>query len=423
MARHVNRLTSRSVATLKEPGLHADGGGLYLRVDRPRKNAFTGEDIPGAKRWVFIFHWRSKRVEMGLGSAGTFDLKDARQAALDARKLVGRGVNPVEARKLGRPDVPTFGAVADELMASLEPTWRNAKHHEQWKTSLERYAKDLRPKAIDAVTTEDVLEVLKPIWSEIPETASRTRGRIERVLDAGKAKGWRTGENPARWRGHLALLLPKRQRLTKGHHPAMPFDAAPAFFADLRARPAIAARALEFTILTAARSGETRGAVRSEIDLSNNLWIIPPERMKAGKEHRVPLSPRAVEIVEEMDRLALAQAELQRSKPQPERLIFPGQRHGRPLSDMAMDMLLRRMGQEAWSVHGFRSTFRDWAGESTNFPREIIEAALAHQVGGSVERAYRRADALEKRRKLMEAWASFLARPFGRNIGALPRRA
>lgn len=420
VARHINRLTSRSVATLKEPGLHADGGGLYLRIDKPPKD--KPEQV-GAKRWILIFHWRGKRTEMGLGSVNTYDLKDARDLALDARKLVGRGINPIEARKLGAADVPTFGAIADELITALEPTWRNKKHKAQWETSLIVHAKALRPMKVDAVTTEDVLDVLKPIWSTIPETASRTRGRIERVLDAAKAKGYRHGENPARWRGHLVLLLPKRQRLTKGHHPALPFPDAPKFYAELRTRPAVAARALEFTILTAARSGETRGLVRDEIDLGAKLWVVPPERMKSGKEHRVPLTPRAVEIIQEMDEAAKALAKVERKKVEKAHLVFPGQRYGRPLSDMAMDMLLRRMGHDEISVHGFRSTFRDWAGESTNFPREIIEAALAHQVGGAVERAYRRGDALEKRRKLMEAWEGYLKRPAGAKVTPMKKRA
>lgn len=418
--RQINRLSARTVAALKEPGLHADGGGLYLRVDRPAKDE-VGNPTTGPKRWVFIFQWRGKRKEMGLGSAQTFDLKDAREAALAARKLVAGGVNPIQARKDNRDiEVPTFGQVADDLIAALAPTWRNAKHGEQWTTSLVKHAAALRPLSVDAVTTDDVVDVLKPIWSTIPETASRTRGRIERVLDAAKAKGFRSGENPARWKGHLDHLLPKRQRLTQGHHPAMASVDAPAFFQALAARPAVAARALEFLILTAGRSGEVRGAIWGEIDMTLKLWTIPADRMKAGKEHRVPLSPRAVEILEGLQKtmqLVSRKGPPGSSNAPISGLVFPGQRAGRPLSDMAMEMLLRRIGVEGASVHGFRSTFRDWAGESTNFPREIIEQALAHTVGDAVERAYRRGDALEKRRKLMEAWASFLTRSSAKAAG------
>jgi integrase len=406
VARQINRLSSRTVATVKTPGLHADGLGLYLRVDKPRANIVTGEDNTGSKRWAFIFQWRGKRTEMGLGSVSTFDLKEARAMALEARKLVAKGINPIEARKAGGVDAPTFGTVADELLASLADGWRNDKHQAQWKTSLEVHAKPLRAKAVDAVTTEDVLEVLKPLWAVTPESASRVRGRIERVLDAAKAKGWRLGENPARWRGHLALLLPKRQKLQRGHHAAMPFADAPAFFADLKGRPAVAARGLEWTILAAARTGETTGATFREIDFAAKVWTVPAERMKAGKEHRVPMTPRMVEI-------AVAQREaaklLGRNTNPLDELIFPGASAGKGMSNMAMTMLLRRMEAEKVTVHGFRSTFRDWAGETTDFPREVVEAALAHAVGDAVELAYRRGDALLKRRKLMEAWASYLS--------------
>lgn len=262
---------------------------------------------------------------------------------------------------------------------------------------------------MDAVTTEDVLAVLKPIWAVKPETASRTRGRIERVLDAAKAKGLRTSENPARWKGHLALLLPKRQKLYKGHHPAMPFEEVADFISQLRARPAPAARALELLILTASRTGEVIRAERSEFDLAKRVWTVPAGRMKGKVEHRVPLSDAAVEVV----KTALADGdEFAKLNPQAEtRWVFPGPTGAKPMSNMAMMMLLRRMGHDAVSVHGFRSTFRDWAGECTNFAREVVEAALAHQIGNEVERAYRRGDALEKRRKLMDAWSRYVDTP------------
>jgi integrase len=258
--------------------------------------------------------------------------------------------------------------------------------------TLREYAAALRARPVDEITTEDVLAVLKPIWSTKAETASRLRGRIERVLNAAKAKGHRSGENPAAWRGHLENLLPKRQKLTRGDHAALPYADVPAFVGRLRQRDAVAALALEFAILTAARSGEVLGARWAEIDFDGRIWTIPPERMKAAREHRVPLSKRAVAILSKLNEGRTGEH------------VFPGSLGGLPLSAMAMDMLLRRTGQEV-TVHGFRSSFRDWAGNETHFPRELAEHALAHVLGDKAEQAYRRGDALEKRRALMEAWA------------------
>lgn len=388
MARPNNRLTHRFVTTTKAAGLHADGGGLYLEVDKG-----------GGKRWTFIFQWRGARKQMGLGGLAVTGLAEAREAAEEARKLVAKGINPIEARNAAGGEVPTFGAVADDLLKALGPEWKNPKHAYQWKRSLTVEAAALRPLAVDAVTTEDVLDVLKPIWSVKGETASRTRGRIERVLDAAKAKGHRKGENPARWKGHLALLLPKRKRLTQGHHPAMPFEQTPAFMARLRARPALAARALEFTILTAARTSEAIYARPAEVDLVHKVWDVPADRMKMEVPHRVPLCDRACQIVRE----------LMEEVPEAE-FIFQ-KADGEPLSTAAMSALLKRMGDDAYSVHGFRSTFRDWAGESTAFPDSVAEAALAHKLGDDVQVAYRRGTAFQKRIKLMDAWAGFLARP------------
>jgi integrase len=339
---------------------------------------------------------------MGLGPLALVDLKEARDLALAARKQVHAGLNPIEERKAARAAAAgaTFADVAAEVLAHAEAASKNDKHAAQWKLSLETHAKALREKPVSEITTEDVLEVLKPLWLETPETASRTRGRIERVLDAAKAKGLRTGENPARWRGHLALLLPARKRLTRGHHAAMPFKDVPDFMAKLKERPAPAARALELTILTAARTGEMIGATWGEFDLVGKVWTVPPARMKAGQEHRVALSDRAVEVLK-----GLADEKHRR----PQTLVFPGERPGTTMSNMAMAMLMRRMGEKVFTVHGFRSSFRDWAGETTAFPREVVEAALAHTVGNAVERAYRRGDALEKRRKLMDAWAGYLS--------------
>jgi integrase len=386
--RQLQKLNARSVASLTKVGRHSDGGSLYLVIDRG-----------GAKRWSFIFRWNGKLKEMGLGGLQAVPLAKARELAAEARATVARGLNPIDERRQSK-DVPTFGEVADDLIASLQAGWRNAKHRGQWKATLETHAKALRPLAVDKVTTEDVLNVLKPIWTTKSETASRLRGRIERVLDAAKTLGHRTGENPAAWRGHLRNLLPARQKLTRGHHAALPFDKIGEFVAQLRDREAVTARALEFTILTAARSGEVIGATWQEYDEKDVVWIIPAARMKAGREHRVPLSKRAVEILKQMADL--------RTDAKPDAFIFPGQRRGRPLSTMAMDMLLRRLGVDV-TVHGFRSTFRDWAGERSTFPREVAEAALAHIVGDETERAYRRGDALEKRRRLMDAWASYCA--------------
>jgi integrase len=384
MARQANRLTARTAATIAAPGRHADGNGLYLVVD-----------ASGARRWVFLFTLAGKRREMGLGSVS---LVNARRLAAGAREAVATGINPIEQRKAGRQardERKTFGECALAYIAAHEGSWRNAKHRAQWAMTLGEYAAPLRDKAVDEIDTEAVLAVLQPLWQSVPETASRLRGRIEAVLDAARAQGHRHGENPARWRGHLDHLLPKRQKLTRGHHAALPYGEVPAFVASLRDREAIAALALEFVILTAARSGEVLGARWSEFDLEAKVWTVPAARMKAGKAHRVPLSARAVAILQK-----LAEAKVGE-------FIFPGQKPGKPLSGMAMEMVLRRMKSDFVTVHGFRSSFRDWCGEETHFPGELAEAALAHVAGDETERAYRRGDALEKRRKLMEAWAGF----------------
>lgn len=403
MARPTNRLSARKVQTIREPGRHADGRGLYLQVD-----------ASGARRWVFVFQYQGRRKEMGLGGFGDVGLAEAREAVDAARKLVRAGINPIEERRADRVRGKTFGEVADALMVSMSADWSNKKHRSQWETSLDRHAASIRNKPVGAVTTDDVLAILKPIWTTIPETASRTRGRIERVLDAAAAQGHRSGENPARWKGYLAHLLPKRQKLTRGHHPALPFDQTAAFMKDLRARPAMAAKALEFAILTAARTGEVLGARWQEIDFEAVVWTVPPERMKGRKEHRVPLSSPAVDVL-------TALRDGPGAKTAKTDLIFPGARDGEPLSNMALAMLLRRMGYDAITVHGFRSTFREWAGEATSFPREVAEAALAHLVGNEVERAYRRGDALQKRRKLMDAWAGYCGRPKGGEVVEMRR--
>lgn len=394
MPRHLNKLGALAVRRLSKPGRHSDGGGLYLVIDRS-----------GARRWVFLYRRRrdSKLCEMGLGGVIAVPLTRARQKAAAARALLAEGQDPLVIRR-ARQHVPSFGEVADDVVTTLEAGWRNEKHRQQWKMTLNVYAASLRPMAVNHVDTAHVLAVLTALWQSKPETASRVRGRIEKVLDAARAKGLRVGENPARWRGHLDHLLPKRQTLTRGHHAAMPWIEIPTFMDRLRANSSVAAMALEFVILTAARSGEVLRSVRDghlmaarwdEIDAASRLWTIPPVRMKAGRSHRVPLSGRAIEILREI------------AKARRDEFIFPGARKGAPLSAMALEMLMRRLKAKPYTVHGFRSTFRDWAGECTNVPREVAEAALAHTVGDKVERAYRRADALEKRRELMEAWAEF----------------
>lgn len=284
---------------------------------------------------------------------------------------------------------------------NIEGGFRNAKHLAQWKMTLgPAYCGKLRGQHLDDITTDDVLAVLSPIWQKKNETASRLRGRIERVLDAAKAKGLRSGDNPARWRGHLDTLLAKRQKLQQGHHAALPYAEMPAFVAGLRAREAVAARALEFAILTIARSGEVLGATWHEIDMEKKVWTVPAGRMKAGREHRVPLSEAALAVLKAMEPLREAVDGVS--------YVFPGQRPKRPLSGMAMAMLLRRQKHEQKiTVHGFRSSFRDWAGEETSFASETAEASMSHAVGDAAERAYRRGDALEKRRELMNAWAAY----------------
>jgi len=296
------------------------------------------------------------------------------------------------------------------LIATLSSQWRNDKHIAGWKMTLTTHAAPIRDKRVNEITTDDVIAVLKPLAVDRPETASRLRGRIERVLDAAKAKGFRSGENPARWRGHLDHLMAKRQKLSRGHHAALPFADLPAFVERLQARDAMAALALEFLILTAARTGEVIGARWSEIDLEAKVWTVPAQRMKAGRVHRVPLSERAVAILEK--------AKESRTND----YVFPGPGKDRPLSTNALRALLIRLGVDV-TAHGFRSSFRDWAGEVSTFPREVAEAALAHTVGDATERAYRRGDALEKRRRLMNAWAAFLARGGAKQANVTPIRA
>jgi integrase len=334
-----------------------------------------------------------KRREMGLGAYPSVGLAKARTVAAACREAVADGRDPIAERKVETPTEPTFGECADRYIASMQDQWRNAKHQYQWRTTLGAYCEPIRATRVSQIGTDEVLAVLEPIWATKTETASRLRGRIERVLDFARARGWRSGENPARWRGHLQNILPSPKKAVT-HLRAMPYAEVPEFLVRVRAAEAMAARCLEFTILTAARTGEALGATWAEIDLERAIWTVPGRRMKGGKEHRVPLSPRVIELLEALRALRIGD------------LVFPGQRDGRPLSNMAMNMFLRRLKADV-TVHGFRSAFRDWCGEETDFPREVAEQALAHIVGNEVERAYRRGDALSKRRELMEEWTKY----------------
>jgi integrase len=382
MARPLNKLSDVKVKGAKKPGRYSDGGGLYLNVS-----------ASGSKSWVFI--WARSKVsrEMGLGSYPAVPLSLARTKAADCREAVAQGRDPIADKS--KEAEPTFGECADKFLASMESSWRSAKHRAQWRMTLSEYCRPIGDRRVSTIGTDDVLSVLSPIWKTKSETASRIRGRIERVLDFAKAKGWRTGENPALWRGHLKNVLPARKKLQRGHHAAMPYADVPAFVARLD-RAAISARALEILILTACRSGEVILARWPEFDLDAAVWIIPGERMKRGKEHRVPLVPRAVALLRELH-------ETRESD-----WVFPGQKPGRPMSNMALEKLMDRMKVGQFTPHGFRSSFRDWAGDETSFQREVAEAALAHKVGDETENAYRRGTALEKRRKLMTAWANFV---------------
>lgn len=380
MTRALNKLSAKTAMAIKTPGRHSDGGGLYLSVSPT-----------GGRKWVFLYRWRGKPTELGLGSARETPLAKAREKAAVLRAHLANGVDPRATREPARSI--TFGECSDDLIEAMSPSWRNKKHGDQWVMTLTKYAASIRSTPVEEITTEAVVSLLRPLWQRTPETAERLRGRIERVLDSAKARGLRSGENPARWRGHLEQLLPKRQRLSRGHHAALPYDAVPAFMRRLRKAESPAARALEFTVLTAARTGETLGALWSEFDLEKRIWTIPATRMKAGAEHRVPLDKRVIDLLQGLSRSEQSE------------FVFRGTT-GNTLSNMAMPMLLRRLELPV-TVHGFRSSFRDWASEQTTFAHETCEQALAHTISNKSEAAYRRGDQLEKRRALMEAWSSF----------------
>jgi integrase len=405
MPKKVERALSPMKVKTAGPGMHCDGGGLYLQVTEMKGGGLT-------RSWIFRYRVGKRLRDMGLGPLSTLGLAEARERARQQRVKRLDGVDPIEERRSARatPAVKlvTFDEAAAAYIAANEATWKNTRHAEQWRKTLNAYASPvIGGLPVGEIDTKHVTRILDKPWQDTPETASRVRGRIEAVLDWAKVRGHRGGENPARWRGHLDHIYPalsaakkaKRTRVGRdGHHAAMPYDEVAAFLSELRQRTGNAARALEFAILTAARTGEALGAKWDEINVGAAVWTVPASRMKGGQEHRVPLSSRAVEIIKEV--AGLRQSEY----------VFCGDREGEPLSNMALLMALRRMGRSDVTVHGFRSSFRDWAGEQTNFPREIAEAALAHVIENKAEAAYRRGDALEKRRKLMEAWAQYVGR-------------
>jgi integrase len=398
MAR-TGKLSAIEVTRATGPAVLHDGGGLYLRVSKT-----------GAKSWVFRFQLDGKRRDMGLGPFPDISLAEARGKATAHRKLRHEGIDPLEAKIAQRQAQRisfakgwTFRECAAEFIEKNRAGWRNAKHAAQWTATLSTYVyPTLGELPVSAIDVGLVVQVLDPIWAKKPETASRVRGRIEAVLDAATVRGYRQGPNPAQWKGNLAHILPARAKVRKvAHHAALPFDQMSEFLAALQCRDGMGARALEFAILTAARTGEVLGARWGEIDLAAKLWTVAAERMKAGREHRVPLSDAALAVLERVRPLAL----MKDNKPDPVAPVFPGPRRSLSLSNMSMEMALRRMARNDITVHGFRSSFSDWAAERTNYPRDVVEMALAHTIENKVEAAYRRGDLFEKRRQLMEAWA------------------
>jgi integrase len=400
MAR-TGKLSAVEVTKAQGPAVLHDGGGLYLRVS-----------AAGAKSWVFRFQLDGKRRDMGLGPYPDISLAEARAKATAHRKQRHEGVDPIEAKETERraqrvsaAKGRTFREIAEEFITRNKAGWRNEKHRQQWHNTLATYVYPaLGELPVSAIDAGLVVQVLDPIWVEKPETAGRVRGRIEAVLDAATVRGFRQGPNPAQWKGNLAHILPARARMRKvAHHAALPFDDVSEFVAALRGREGMAARALEFAILTAARTGEVLGVSWGEIDLTAKVWTVPADRMKANREHRVPLSDLALAVLEKVRPLVLMKDE----KPDPGAPVFPGPRRALPMSNMTMLMLLRRMKRDDLTAHGFRSTFSDWAAERTAYPREVVEMALAHTIENRVEAAYRRGDLFDKRRRLMMDWARF----------------
>jgi integrase len=407
----IHKLTASSLK-LKRVGHFGDGLGLWLQISRAKDGGFN-------RSWAFRFTAANGRVrEMGIGSVNMIGLGEARDVARECRKLVYAGIDPIEHRRERRATQATaaakrvlsFDECARAFIAAKRDEWRSEKHAQIWPVTLAKYVSPMIGKLpVDAVNTALVVKVLQPVWDRIPESASRLRGRIEAILDWAAVAGHRKpGDNPARWNGHLEHLLPAVRKIRpKEHMASMPYADVPAFMARLRAEPGTSARALELLILTAARAGEVRGATWDEIDSDAAVWEIPGIRMKAGNLHRVPLSARCLEILH--------------ATPRQGDFVFVG-RAGGMMADSNLSYLLRKLGHGDVTVHGFRSSFRDWCGEQTNYPREVAEAALAHRVGDQVEQAYRRGDALEKRRKLMSAWAAYCAKPAATGATVTPLR-
>jgi integrase len=387
----INKLTAARVRHEAEPGRYSDGGGLYLEISDS-----------GGKSWIFMWKRNGKRRCMGLGSATTITLVEARELATAARKAVTAGRDPIADRKKERARAITFADAAEQCRTDIGAQWKAERYRQNWLSSLNIHAKSLANKTVGEITADHIERVMRPLWSKQPDLALRLRERIEAVLDWAKAKEYRDGENPARWKGNLKYrmgALPAKSERVQ-HMVALPYDEIPTFMSKLRAidDSLHRARALEFTILTVSRSSEVFWAIWDEINFTERLWIIPKQRMKKLREHIVPLSDRAFQIVK-------AQYETRSSK-----LIFPGARDDRPMSNTQMLFTLQRLDVPV-TVHGFRSTFRDWAGDLTRYPRDVIELALAHVTGNAVERAYRRGTALEQRRELMNAWAAYCERP------------
>ena len=397
VTRTLNRLSALKVARAKQPGMYADGGGLYLRVAEG-----------GSKQWVFRYAVGTRDRDMGLGPVHTLTLPEAREKAREARLLRLEGIDPIEAKrarmaalKAADARAMTFKQCAEGFIRDNEASWTSARHRQEWVGSLVRLVyPTLGSLPVAAIDTPLVLKVLKPIWEKTPETASRVRGRIENVLGWATVHHYRAGDNPARWGGLLEHALPARSKIAKvEHHAALPYAEIGAFVAELRQDSGVAAACLQFITLTAARLDEARSATWDEIDLPNRIWIVPARRMKADKEHRVPLSAGAVVILKQMQ-------EIRQSD-----YVFPGRLEGRPIGDNTIWRLAKEAAGSDITIHGLRSSFRDWAAERTSFPREVAEMALAHAIPNAVEAAYRRGDLFEKRRRLMDAWAEFCAKP------------
>ncbi|WP_288901571.1 site-specific integrase [uncultured Sneathiella sp.] len=390
----IHRLTPRKVATAGS-GKYEDGGGLRLVVSNS-----------GSRKWVLRFTLNGKRREMGLGSYPDVGLADARTKASEYRQQASMNIDPIEARRVEQEAIPTFTTCAARFIRSHRHGWKNAKHARQWVSTLKTYARPvIGSKLVDTIETNDILEILKPIWTTKTETAKRVQARIENVLDFATAHKYRDGINPARWRGHLDMLLVKPSRVRKvKHHPAMPYTEVPAFMEELARNGSVSALALRFLILTATRTSEVLKAQWSEIDLDEAVWTIPAERMKARREHRVPLTDTMLADLKNVPRVE--------GNP----YLFPGARYGKPLSNMALLQLMRGMGYGVNGTrgdavpHGFRSSFRDWSGEVSSFPRDVAEMALAHVIENKVEAAYRRGDLFEKRRKMMQAWEYYISK-------------